>query len=299
MTRRNILSYALAATGMAVLWPRRAACSAITGAGRLRFVFCTDVHAAPQPRIASALERAAASIRSRDAVFVIVGGDLISGGYTSSIQVTKQHWDAYMRFHEQLGTKVWPVLGNHDLVGVDPADGSRPEADPRQVFKDRLGLDRTWYSFDAGGYHFMVLDSVRITTDEYRYHGYISLEQREWIMADLAGYPKQTPIILISHLPLWTRFFETYDVELGPAPPHRVVTNAAQVLSLFADRNLILVLQGHLHIEELLRREATRFITGGAISGNWWQGDRHGTPPGYGLITLEGQEVRWEYCAAF
>jgi len=73
MTRRNILSYALAATGMAVLWPRRAAWSALTRQSKsLRFVFCTDVHAAPQPRIASALERAAASIRSRDAVFVIV-----------------------------------------------------------------------------------------------------------------------------------------------------------------------------------------------------------------------------------
>lgn len=295
MTRRNILSYALAATGMAAIWPMRAAWSAISGFGRLRFVFCTDVHASPQPLVATALERAAASIRGCDADFVIVGGDLISGGYTSSVQDTRQSWDVYMRFHGQLGGEVRPVLGNHDLVGAAPADGRPPEADPRRVFRERLGLDRTWYSFDAAGYHFLVLDSVRITTDGFGYHGAICPEQQDWIRSDLARCPRDQPLVLVTHLPLRTRFFPTCRPTPGPLPPNQVVNNAQAVLDLFANRNLILVLQGHLHVQETLLRGATRCITGGAVSGSWWNGKRCDTGPGFGLVTLGHGRIGWEY----
>jgi 3',5'-cyclic-AMP phosphodiesterase len=55
------------------------------------------------------------------------------------------------------------------------------------------------------------------------------------------------------------------------------------------------VLQGHLHVNELLRWKGTTFITGGAICGQWWRGPRLGTPEGFGVLTLHPDRVEWEY----
>jgi len=54
-------------------------------------------------------------------------------------------------------------------------------------------------------------------------------------------------------------------------------------------------MQGHLHVNELLRWRDTTFINGGAICGSWWRGSRHGTEEGFGLVTLRDNRVEWEY----
>lgn len=297
-SRRKFMKWGLsAAAWLTGGWPLHASW-AMSGrkTGTLRFVFCTDVHASPGRGIPEALDAAAASIRRRRPDLVVVGGDLINEGYESSPTVAGPRWDEYMHWHRALGTETHAALGNHDLVGVAPADGSGPVTDPRSAFRQRLGLDQTWYSFDAVGCHFMILDSVRIAADKYRYHGYVNLEQQDWVRADLSSCARDTPIILVTHLPLRTGFFRTYPTEFDKAPPHRAVTNAGDVLDLFAHRNLLLVLQGHLHVEETLMQGATRFSIGGAICGNWWRGAHLGTAPGYALITLDGQRITWEYC---
>ena len=74
-----------------------------------------------------------------------------------------------------------------------------------------------------------------------------------------------------------------------------MVVNSREVLELFEDHNLLLVLQGHLHGEEMLRWRGTTFITGGALCGKWWRGSWHGTDAGYGLVTIRHDRVDWEY----
>ena len=68
-----------------------------------------------------------------------------------------------------------------------------------------------------------------------------------------------------------------------------------EVLDLFAERNLVLVLQGHLHVNELLQWRKTKFLMGGAICGQWWRGAWEGTEEGFVFATLEGGRVEWEY----
>ena len=68
------------------------------------------------------------------------------------------------------------------------------------------------------------------------------------------------------------------------------------VLDLFADRNLRLVLQGHLHfLEDIFVRGQTHFITGGAVSSAWWEGKRHGLEEGFVQLRIHGRDVAWEY----
>lgn len=281
---------------VALGWPRHAAWALQGGRpGMLRFVFYTDIHTRVEWDTPQALEQAAASINQQHADIAMAGGDLITDGFDASAEAVAPRWDAYLKMHRSIRAEVHPVLGNHDLVGVAPADGSDPEENPRRDYLERVGLDRTWYSFTAMGYHFMVLDSLKITGDDDRYHGYIDEEQQEWIRADLARVAKDTPVIVASHMPLLTSFFQATEGATAAAPPNRVVTNSRDVLKLFAEHNLALVLQGHLHVNEMLRWRNTTFITGGAVSGCWWRGEWHGTKEGYGVVTLAQNRVQWDY----
>jgi hypothetical protein len=69
------------------------------------------------------------------------------------------------------------------------------------------------------------------------------------------------------------------------------------------DRPLILILQGHLHVNEKLQLESVPCITGGAVCGNWWKGPNMGTYAGLGMIEIKpqdntlsnGESVAWNY----
>jgi 3',5'-cyclic AMP phosphodiesterase CpdA len=160
-----------------------------------------------------------------------------------------------------------------------------------------MGLDRTYYSFDAVGYHFVILDSIQITQDEFKYLGIIWPEQLEWLEQDLAGLPSETPIVLATHIPLLTAFYGATRGATFAAPKNRVVVNNLDVLNILEKYNVVLVLQGHLHVKELIRWQDTFFVCGGAVCGKWWRGSWFGTEEGFNIITLTGNHVEWEYAA--
>jgi 3',5'-cyclic AMP phosphodiesterase CpdA len=244
-----------------------------------------------------ALERAADAINQRRPDLVFAGGDLITEGFESPAEIVAPRWDAYMAMHRQIDRDVHPALGNHDLVAAIPKPkyGIPPSPDPRATFRAKFGLDRTYYSLDAAGYHFVVLDSTEVTGGELKYRGFIPPEQIEWLKQDLSRLSMDTPIVMVLHFPLLTAFFAATEGSTVPAKSNRVVVNNSEVLEFFRDRNLVLVLQGHLHVSELLRWRGTTFLTGGAISGKWWRGAWHGTEPGFCVVTLRGDRVEWEY----
>jgi hypothetical protein len=139
------------------------------------------------------------------------------------------------------------------------------------------------------------IDSVRISGDKYKYHGWVCLEQREWIKEELSRIPLGTPVVVVLHIPLVTAFYNITEGATFQAKPNRDVVNNTDVLALFAEHNLVLVLQGHLHVSELLRWRSTTFITGGAICAKWWRGPYFGTEEDFNAITLRRDRVEWEY----
>ncbi len=262
---------------------------------RLRIVFFSDVHARTEWGTPEALALAAQAINAQDADLVLGGGDLITDGFQSGPAAVAARWDAYMAFHDALEGRVHTVIGNHDLVAAVPEDGSAPAADPRAEFRERFGLERTYGSFDLHGYHVVLLDSIEITGPASKYQGRISREQLAWLADDLARIPPAQPVILATHIPLVTSFFLFTEEPTAGAPTGRVIVNAADVLQLFENRNLVLVLQGHMHVSESITWRGTTFVTGGAISGRWWRGDYEGTPAGFTLVELDGEDVDWRY----
>jgi len=263
--------------------------------GTLRLVFYSDVHARTEWDTPKALASAADAINAHNPDIVVACGDLITDGFQSSAETVAPRWDAYMKMHKSLDGEVHAAIGNHDLVAAIPEDGSEPSDDPRRIFRERFGVARTYYSFDALGYHFMLLDSINILGNKTKYQGLIDLEQMQWIEEDLAGLSRDTPIILALHIPLLTGFFQATAGATAAAPAGRVVVNNIDVFNLFRDHNLLLVLQGHLHVTEMLRWKNTTFITGGALSGKWWRGSYHDTPEGFNLVVLNGNKIEWDY----
>ena len=293
LSRREML--ALSGAALAGL-PLRASWAAAGAAGdAFRIVFFTDVHTRLEWETPRALAMAAAAINAQRPELIVAGGDLITDGFQSSAAAVAHRWDAYLEMHRAIAAPVEPVLGNHDLVAAIPEDGTPPADDPRAEFRRRLGVERTWRSLDAGGYRVMLLDSVEVVGGELKYEGRLSAEQLAWIRDELARLDPATPIVLASHLPLATGFYQRTEGATAAAPANRVVRNSREVLELFAGHNLLLVLQGHLHVAELLRWRGTTFVTGGALSGKWWRGSWHGTGEGYGVLTLRPDRVDWEY----
>ena len=297
ITRRNFLSQLMGALALLAggcsshkVWSTRGSDS-----GSVRLAFYTDVHARSEWDTPQAMARAAEAINARNSDFAIAGGDLITDGFQSSAARVAHRWDAYLKMHQAIKTEVYPTMGNHDLVAAMPTDGTPAAENPRSVYLDRMGLDQTFYSFRAVGYHFIILDSIRITRDEYRYQGIIGPQQLEWMRQDLSNVSKSTPLIMVTHMPLLTSFYSASKGATYAAQPNRVVINNREVLKIFEDHNLILVLQGHLHVNEMIRWRATTFITGGAVCGKWWRGAWYGTEEGFYDILLSGNHVDCSY----
>jgi predicted phosphodiesterase len=238
---------------------------------------------------------AAEFINRQNADLVIAGGDLITEGFESSLAKAIPRWEAYMKMHMAIKGDVYPVIGNHDFVAAAPRDGTAPAEDPRAIYRDRMGLHQTYYSFDAVGYHFVILDSVEITEDEYKYQGMIWSEQLEWLKEDLSHITRGRPIVIATHIPLLSAFHAATKGPRFIPEKNRTVVNSLDVLRIIEDHNVILVLQGHLHAQELLVWRDTTFIVGGAVCGRWWRGPWHGTQEGFNVITLTQNHVDWHY----
>lgn len=297
LSRRGFLG-TMAAAGAAwgLGWPRRLAWSApVSARESFRFVFFTDVHTRVEWETPRALEMAAAAMRAQAPDFILAGGDLITDGFDSTAEQVAPRWDAFMEMWNSLPGPKEAAIGNHDLVAARPKDGSPASADPRAVFREKMGVPRTYRAFDAGGCHFLMLDGIQVTDTERNYRGFVEPAQLDWLRADLEGVDPVTPIVLVSHVPFLTSFYQAVEGATEPAPDHRVMVNNREVLEQFSRHNLLLVLQGHLHVDELIRWRRTTFITGGAVSGAWWRGPRRGTDAGFGVVTLKDGRVEWEY----
>lgn len=297
-TRRRFLRDA-AIGGVALLgWPRQYSWAlepSVTGAGELTVAYYTDVHARVEWGTPGAMMMAAAAINAQRPDVVLGGGDCITDGYTSSSATVAPRWEAYLAMHRAIQPAPEVAIGNHDLVGIAPDDGSAPVADPRVDFREKLGIERTYRSFDRNGYHFILLDPFQITQDELRYRGEIDAAQLDWLRADLAALDPFTPVVVVCHMPLLTSYYQVTAGLGEPVPPNRGVVNSRDVLALFEGRRVLAVLQGHLHVDEMIRWRGTTFITGGAVCGKWWRGAWQGTPEGFGILKLRPHRVDWTY----
>lgn len=92
-----------------------------------------------------------------------------------------------------------------------------------------------WYSFDAGGVHFIAM--VNVVNLKGNGLGDFGHEQLEWLERDVKGLSASTPIVVFAHVPLWVAYAQW---GWGTA-------DGAQALSYLKKFGSVTVLNGHIH----------------------------------------------------
>jgi 3',5'-cyclic AMP phosphodiesterase CpdA len=291
MNRRDFLSVGMFAAASMPLPPLDSTTSS-TQPGSFDFIFLTDTHIQPELAAAEGCTMCFKKAQLLHADFAIQGGDHVFDASAVARKRAESLYDLYARTEQSLGLKVHHVLGNHDIFGLSPNSGIYlgEQGQGKQMYEERIGP--TYYSFDHRGYHFVVLDSIQLTNDR-NWEAAVDGAQKAWLAKDLAALSPVTPVIVATHVPLVTGAASyvtprTNDKQI-------FVTNAYDMLPLFRGHKLLGVLQGHLHLNEVVRFNDVPFITSGAVCGNWWHGTRLGTPEGFTVVSLRDGKISWRY----
>jgi hypothetical protein len=203
-------------------------------------------------------------------------------------------YNIYTEMIKGFNMPAYHTLGNHEIYGWYERSGAEREHPEfgKRMYENNLGA--RYQVIEYKGWKIFILDSVE-EKDEGGYKGEINPVQMDWIKKKLVETPKDMPIIVSVHIPFITTETQVIKGSTIPNADNIVITNAKEVLELFEEHNLKLVLQGHLHIYEYMHVFGTTFITGGAVSGAWWKGDYYGTEEGFLLVHVDGEEFSWEY----
>ena len=175
--------------------------------------------------------------------------------------------NSFLRAFEAFRGPRYHVLGNHDL------DLARNK---REIL-DVWGAEESFYTFDRGGFHFVVLDCNFVRdrdgkcvdwSPKHNYEGRISPEQITWLKDDLGK--TILPTIVISHQ------------GFGPKASGGVVPNGDEVRAVIAAANkrekagkVVLCMHGHNHLDGATVVEGVHYVQINSAS-YLWVGEEYG-----------------------
>lgn len=185
------------------------------------------------------------------------------------------------------GVPFFQILGNHDMDL-----NARTDELSQETFKKHFGP--TYYSFNRGKLHYVVLDDVFLINGQKRYIGYIPENQLAWLEKDLALVPSGSTVIVSVHIPTNTgakRRAKANDENIA-----NVVTNRSELYRMLKPFNAH-IMSGHTHYNENWVEGNLMEHNHGTVCGAWWSGPvcDDGTPPGFGVYQVEGDKLSWYY----
>jgi len=237
-----------------------------------RFAYVSDSHLYARGmthRFAQAALKAVEDVNALDPQpdFVLFGGDLAQLGRADELELGVQ-------ILRGLKAPVKMMVGEHDWY-----------LDMGEKWRELFGPDR--YSFDHGGVHFVVLNSV-VEKDFWTANGYtpeqrmnivaglddgrqsrfeVGEEQRDWLLQDLAKVDKKTPLIVFSHSPLY-KYYRAWNFWTD---------DAEEVQKLLFPFRSVTVIHGHTH--QLLTNRIRNIDFHGMLSTAWpWPYAPEGLP---------------------
>jgi 3',5'-cyclic AMP phosphodiesterase CpdA len=259
------------------------------------FAFLTDIHLQPELNAVAGFQMAIDTINILNPDFVLTGGDLVMDALNQSYGRADSVYNLYKEVSGGLNMPVYNTVGNHEVYGWhrnEEGIEEHPEFG-KKMYEERMG--ERFYSFDHKGWHFIVLDAIYRGEDGH-YMGKIDQEQIDWLKTDLEKVDAKTPLAMSVHIPFITAATQLMEGSHATYPDGRVISNSLEVLTLFREHNLRLVLQGHLHfLEDIYLQNRIHFITAGAVCGRWWNNKPEHLPEGFLLLHLNGEKVNWEY----
>jgi alkaline phosphatase len=205
----------------------------------LRIGLITDLHYADKPPAGTRhyretpgkLAEAAARFKQDEVKLIVELGDLIDAA--DSVETERRYLRTINRDFSAASNDRHYVLGNHCVDTLTKAE-----------FLDGVEQKRSYYSFDRGGFHFVVLDAC-FRGDGKPYgrknstwtDANIPAAEVEWLRADLKAASQKT--IVFAH--------QRLDVSNAHG-----VKNGAEVRRVFEESGKVLaVFQGHSHRNDL------------------------------------------------
>lgn len=281
LDRRKFMKVSAAAMGAVVakgivpphsFMPVSVAHGAEAGKAPFSFAYISDSHLYSKDlndRFARALLRAVDDVNNLDPQpdFVFYGGDLAQLGQAHELELGAE-------ILKNLKAPLKIMVGEHDWY-----------LDMGAKWRELYG--EPTYSWDHKGVHFVVLMSVverdfwtkpgltpmqRMTTVAGLDNGVqnsfmVGAEQRDWLRKDLAKYPKNTPLIVFSHSPLY-KLYKNWNFWTDDAEEVQAILNRF---------DKAVVIHGHTH--QLLTNRINNIHFHGLLSTAWpWPYAPEGMP---------------------
>ena len=200
------------------------------------------------------------------------------------------------------GVMIYHTIGNHDHSMYYMGD-----FDTVKEYKEYIGP--TYYSFNIGKVHYVVLDDVECTnskpsTDdkgnkcyERSYDGHIVSDELTWLKKDLASVPNGTPLVVAMHIPLYN---ENGTPRISESSAFENILKAYPEVHLYTAHTHTIYNTDKLSTGHLFEHNA------GSICGTWWWSAKEtpgvhigqdGSPGGYTVMDVTGTAFKWQYKA--
>lgn len=194
--------------------------------------------------------RALALAAALEPPFMVHLGDLVQE-YPGTQHFERAFADAKKQIEEH-NLRVHYVAGNHD-VGDKPDPIIRPSrrisAAALEGFHEFYGP--SWYSFDEGGLHFVVVNSSLLNSELRE-----AEEQERWLESDLAANQHQRTFMFLHHPP-----FLCYHDEPGIGAYDNIsAPGRSWLLSLVRSNGVELIFAGHSHFGMFDHIDQTRYF---------------------------------------
>ncbi len=220
-----------------------------------------------------------------------------SGKHVYGITLGDMSWDCYWYDHNMdlssyktyinqiKGMQIFHAMGNHDHDMNMTGDFDTAE-------KYKRTIAPTYYSFNIGKVHYIVLDNIDCTNDGTEngrdYNAKIVKAQIDWLKLDLQHVSTDTPLVFAMHAPF------------------RDVSNKNEVLNLISSYTKVHFLSGHTHKVTNYAEDTYMEHVSGAVCADWWWSGKNnasllvstdGAPGGYAIWDIAGTDFKWRYKA--
>lgn len=194
------------------------------------------------------------------------------------------------------------TIGNHD-------HDMCKDGDFNTVIEYVKDIAPTYYSFNIGDVHYIVLDDILCTNvggvasakPERAYRSEVTDEQLKWLAKDLSYVSQTTPVIVTSHAPVYAK-------ETKKNVNDYYLNNSATLVSKFKGYKVDFV-TGHTHVLYNVDKKSSEGIgiyehNAGAVCASWWWSGyltpgihicTDGAPGGYSVWDITGTDKKWRY----
>lgn len=236
----------------------------------------------PQPKTTEHMQRLKREVQPD--LKRTIRGIRAAGGDAAMVVLGDVVWDSpeqavpMRKFFAGLNIPVYPVIGNHDHL-IAEKDDAASTSNFRQVFGP------TYYAFNLGDSHYIVLDNIIYHGDK-KYQEAVDERQGAWLEAYLKHLPAGSRVCVAMHAP-FQKYWKNF-VRMG-----------------YGDRLLELLqgfevhfITGHTHINSNFEVAPGVIEHNVAqVAGNLWRAplNNDGTPRGYALFSEGDKGYQWVY----